>query len=131
MHFRKLFSNIIKSNQILTKNLQKYRLSKKPTKDANIWHTVSLSFLDLFDGDPRNMFKKCFPDFCNFWMIVFIKRSLSFFNKIDIYLPAINVPKWRIYELSNNNLSIIAFLAGRIALAKYKRDFLANLIIGF
>ena len=54
------FPNLVKQKTLedLTKNLQKYRLSKKPTKDANIWRTVSLSFLDLFDSDPRNMFKK-------------------------------------------------------------------------
>ena len=54
------FPNLVKQKTLedLIKNLQKYQLSKKPTKDANIWRTVSLSFLDLFDGDPRNMFKK-------------------------------------------------------------------------
>ena len=47
-----------KTMEDLVKDLQIYRLSKKMNKDAKIWRTVSLSFLELFDGDPRNMFKK-------------------------------------------------------------------------
>ena len=39
-------------------DLDTHGLSKKPNKDAEHWYIVSLSFLELFDGDPRNMFKK-------------------------------------------------------------------------
>jgi len=39
-------------------DLSKYKLSKKKNKDANIWRTISLSLLELFDGDPRRLFEK-------------------------------------------------------------------------
>lgn len=38
--------------------LSKYKLSKKQDKDAKIWRTVALSFLSLFEGDPRKLFEK-------------------------------------------------------------------------
>ena len=48
-----------KTLEDLSKDLQKYRLSGRfKNQDAKTWRTVSLSFLKLFDGDPRNMFKK-------------------------------------------------------------------------
>ena len=47
-----------KTLEDLIKDLQRHGLSKKSENDAKWWHTVSLSFLELFDGDPRNMFKK-------------------------------------------------------------------------
>lgn len=47
-----------KTLEELIKDLQKHRLSQKRNRDAKYWRIVSLSFLKLFDGDPRNMFKK-------------------------------------------------------------------------
>ncbi|MBM3905042.1 MAG: hypothetical protein FJ357_07930 [Thaumarchaeota archaeon] len=47
-----------KNFEELVSALSKYKLSKKPTKDTQIWQRVSNSFLELFDGDPRNLFKK-------------------------------------------------------------------------
>ena len=38
--------------------MAKYKLSKKHTKDPKIWRKVALSFNELFDGDPRNLFEK-------------------------------------------------------------------------
>jgi len=35
-------------------DMQKYRLSWRPTKDAHFWQTVGVSFYKKWDGDPRN-----------------------------------------------------------------------------
>lgn len=35
-------------------DMQKYRLSQKPTKDAHIWQTVGVSFYKKWDGNPCN-----------------------------------------------------------------------------
>jgi len=42
----------------LISSLAKHKLSKKKEKDAKIWRTVAISFLELFDGDPRKMFEE-------------------------------------------------------------------------
>ena len=42
----------------LVEALSKHKLSKKRNKDAEIWRTICLSLLELFDGDPRNLFKE-------------------------------------------------------------------------
>ena len=47
-----------KTHEDLITDLDTHGLSRKPNQDAKYWHIVSLSFLELFDGDPRNMFKK-------------------------------------------------------------------------
>jgi len=54
------FPKLVKQKTLenLVIDLQKYKLSKKRDKDAGIWRTVSLSFLERFDGDPRNLFRK-------------------------------------------------------------------------
>ena len=51
--------------EIVERNLEdlidamaKYKLSRKHTKDPKIWRKVALSFNELFDGDPRNLFEK-------------------------------------------------------------------------
>ncbi|WP_268544033.1 hypothetical protein [Candidatus Nitrosotenuis cloacae] len=38
--------------------MSKHKLSKKHTKDPTTWRKVALSFNNLFDGDPRNLFQK-------------------------------------------------------------------------
>ncbi len=40
-------------------DMQKYRLSKKPIKDANIWRTVGISFFQKWGGDPRKFLENC------------------------------------------------------------------------
>ena len=40
-------------------DMQKYGLSKKPYKDANIWRTVGVSFFKKWEGDPRNFLQSC------------------------------------------------------------------------
>lgn len=45
--------------QKIVKDMQKYKLSKKPQKDANIWRTVSLTFHDKWKDDPRNFLRDC------------------------------------------------------------------------
>ncbi len=47
-----------KTPQELVEALSKHKLSKKTNKDADIWRTICLSFLELFDGDPRKLFEK-------------------------------------------------------------------------
>ena len=42
----------------LVEALSKHKLSKKRNRDAEIWRTICLSLLELFDGDPRNLFKE-------------------------------------------------------------------------
>ncbi len=45
--------------QKIAKDMQKYRLSKKPEKDANIWRTVALIFHHKWKDDPRNFLRDC------------------------------------------------------------------------
>ncbi|OQB71649.1 MAG: hypothetical protein BWX89_01765 [candidate division TA06 bacterium ADurb.Bin131] len=40
-------------------DMQKYKLSKKPQKDANIWRTVGVTFYKKWGGDPRNFLQDC------------------------------------------------------------------------
>jgi hypothetical protein len=43
----------------IVRDMQKYKLSKKPQQDANAWHTVGVSFYKKSLGDPRNFFDNC------------------------------------------------------------------------
>lgn len=52
----KLFN---KSVEAITKDMQKYKLSKKPRRDAFIWRTVALSFLKTWHGDPQEFLRDC------------------------------------------------------------------------
>lgn len=47
-----------KTRDELVESLAKYKLSKKREKDTDIWRTISQSLVELFDGDPRNLFEK-------------------------------------------------------------------------
>jgi len=40
-------------------DMQKYKLSIKPKKDAVIWSRNAISFFKKWDGDPRNFLKDC------------------------------------------------------------------------
>jgi hypothetical protein len=40
-------------------DMQKYRLSQKPRKDADIWRTVGTTFHKKWIGDPRNFLDDC------------------------------------------------------------------------
>jgi hypothetical protein len=46
----------------IVEDMQKYKLSKKPQKDANIWQTVGVTFYKKWEGDPRNFLKNCNRD---------------------------------------------------------------------
>jgi hypothetical protein len=39
--------------------MQKYKLSRKPQKDAAIWSTVGITFHKKWQGDPRNFLENC------------------------------------------------------------------------
>lgn len=43
----------------IVRDMQKYRLSQKPNKDANIWRTVGLTFYKKWQGDPRKFLENC------------------------------------------------------------------------
>ncbi len=43
----------------IVKDMQKYKLSKKPRKDANIWQTVGVTFYKKWESDLRNFLKIC------------------------------------------------------------------------
>ncbi|MFX0097777.1 MAG: hypothetical protein ACFE7E_08475, partial [Candidatus Hodarchaeota archaeon] len=40
-------------------DMQKYGLSKKPKKDANIWRTVGVTFYKKWSGDPKEFLQDC------------------------------------------------------------------------
>jgi hypothetical protein len=46
----------------IVEDMQKYKLSKKPQKDANIWRTVGVTFYKKYEGKPRNFLKNCNGD---------------------------------------------------------------------
>lgn len=52
----KLFN---RSVEAITKDMQKYKLSKKPRRDAFIWRTVALSFLKTWHGTPQEFLRDC------------------------------------------------------------------------
>lgn len=43
----------------IVEDMQRYNLSQKPEKDADIWRTVGVTFYEKWGGDPRNFFKDC------------------------------------------------------------------------
>jgi len=44
---------------MIIKDMQKYRLSRKPQKDASIWSTVGITFQEKWQGDPRRFLENC------------------------------------------------------------------------
>ncbi len=45
------------SPRIIVKDMQKYKLSKKPKQDANIWRTVGATFYKKWEENPYNFLK--------------------------------------------------------------------------
>jgi len=43
----------------IVSDMQHYKLSKKPQRDANTWHTVCVTFYKKWQGDPRNFLASC------------------------------------------------------------------------
>lgn len=43
----------------IIQDMQKYRLSIKPKKDSNIWHTVGVTFYKKWNGDPMQFLDDC------------------------------------------------------------------------
>ena len=43
----------------IVEDMQKYKLSIKPKKDAEIWSRNAISFFKKWDGDPRNFLNDC------------------------------------------------------------------------
>jgi len=57
LYFPKLLNEI--SSKKIIDDMQKYMLSKKPIKDANIWRTVALTFYKKWGGNPKNFLEDC------------------------------------------------------------------------
>lgn len=49
----------VTSFEKVLKDMQKHGLSKKPERDANIWHTLGITFSKKWGGDPLNFVKNC------------------------------------------------------------------------
>ena len=45
--------------RIIANDMQKYGLSKKQKKDANIWRTVGVTFLKKWEGNPHKYLESC------------------------------------------------------------------------
>lgn len=43
----------------IVEDMQKYKLSKRPQKDAYIWQTIGVTFYKKWDGDPQNFLQNC------------------------------------------------------------------------
>ena len=43
----------------IKRDLQKYKLTKKPEQDANTWITISTVFCQKWQSDPRNFLASC------------------------------------------------------------------------
>ena len=61
----------------IEQDMQKYGLSKKFKKDPHIWHTVGVTFLKKYKGDPRNFLEDCG------WESLEILRRLK--NDVHLY----------------------------------------------
>lgn len=48
-----------KPRQSIIRDMQKYKLSKKPKKDADIWRTVGITYYKKWQGDPINFLMSC------------------------------------------------------------------------
>jgi hypothetical protein len=59
-------------------DMQKHGLSKKPTKDTQIWRTVGITFLKKWSGDPRLFIKDCGWDCPT--VLVRLKRDTHLYN---------------------------------------------------
>lgn len=76
----------------IIENMQKYKLSKKPHKDANIWRTVGSTFYKKWKGDPRNFLKDCNWD--SLTILKRLKNDSHLYNKRRIPdFPYLRGPK--------------------------------------
>ena len=50
--YRKPFDHVVR-------DMQKYKLSRKPVKDARIWTTIAATFFKKYNCDPRNLLTAC------------------------------------------------------------------------
>jgi hypothetical protein len=67
-------------------DMQKYKLSKKPSKDAEIWRTVGVTFYKKWGGDPRNFLVDCGWDSVNILNRLKIGQHL-YNNRLRIDYP--------------------------------------------
>ena len=82
-------------------SLQKYKLSKKPKKDARIWLTVSSSFRELYDSNPLNLLSECNYDALKIYRKKLdrtFKQAFPYFSGDKIY------PLW--IRMLNDNVGI-------------------------
>jgi len=47
------------SRQKIINDMQKFKLSQKPNKDADIWRKLGITFYNKWNGDPRNFLEDC------------------------------------------------------------------------
>ena len=62
----------------IVEDMQKYKLSRKPQKDSNIWQTVGVTFYKKWVGDPRNFLKNCNWD--SFLVLKHLKNDSHLYN---------------------------------------------------
>lgn len=67
----------------IVEDMQKYKLSKKPQKDAYIWKTVGTTFYKKWDGDPRNFLQDCNWDALT--VLKRLKKDVHLYN--DRWVP--------------------------------------------
>jgi len=49
----------ITAEKNIVNHMQRYKLSKKPRKDAEIWRTIITTFYEKWGGDPRRFLQEC------------------------------------------------------------------------
>ena len=60
-------------------DMQKYKLSKKPRQDANIWRTVGVTFYKKWEQNPYNFLKNCNWD--SLIILKHLRNDKHFYNK--------------------------------------------------
>jgi hypothetical protein len=76
----------------IVEDMQKYKLSKKPKKDANIWRTVGVTFYKKWECDPRNFLKSCNWD--SLLILEHLKKDTHLNNKsLVLDYPYLRGPK--------------------------------------
>jgi len=76
----------------IIKDMQKYKLSKKPKKDAYIWRTVGVTFYKKWESDPFYFFKNC--DWDSLLILKRLKNDTHLYNgKSVLDYPYLRGPK--------------------------------------
>lgn len=70
-------------------DMQEYKLSRKPRRDASIWRTVGVTFYKKWGGDPRNFLQDCN------WDSLLILRHLREDTHLDKRRPVSDYPNLR------------------------------------